>query len=275
MDIHSLRSAYLNIVDDGLQAFETPDGFMVWVPLYHSDGDGVAISVRPSDGGWIISDDGSTYSALRSAGAAVATPAFDTAWETLSRPGNGFVPNDDATPEEISAWATDSSLGAAINSVALACVRGEGLNVLKTSDRPTRFSITVGARLRLLVSDARAKLAGFTCQPGNVLMKSGRSRQVGALLSLDHQTIAAFQPLAGSSASSRESSFEHCYTLFAQADLERDRRIAVVRSPDAWKTEILDELSDVATLVPWSDSGRDFDAAFWKIVDNQELTTAL
>lgn len=39
--------------------------------------------------------------------------------------------------------------------------------------------------------------------------------------------------IAGSSVSDVESSVEHCYTLFAQADLEHDRRIAVVRSPDA------------------------------------------
>lgn len=270
MDIHSLRTAYLDTVNDGLQAFETPDGFMVWVPLYHSDGDGVTLTVRHNLDGWIVTDDGSTYSWLRSMGAPVDSAAFIDAWTRLSRPGSGFIPNDGSDAREISAWGEEPELGILLNDVALASVRAEGLSILKSSGQTNRFDSTVRERLRFLSADDRAKRAGFSCGSGRVAMKSGRTRHVAALVMHDDTPVAAFQALAGRTSSARESSFEHCYALFSQAELEHDRRIAVIASPDQWQSEVLSELRDVATVLPWN-IAEDVDQAFWSIVDNQPI----
>lgn len=270
MDIHSLRTAYLDTVNDGLQAFETPDGFMVWVPLYHSDGDGVTLTVRHNLDGWIVTDDGSTYSWLRSVGAPVDSAAFIDAWTRLSRPGSGFIPNDGSDAREISAWGEEPELGILLNDVALASVRAEGLSILKSSGQTNRFDSTVRERLRFLSADDRAKRAGFSCGSGRVAMKSGRTRHVAALVMHDDTPVAAFQALAGRTSSARESSFEHCYALFSQAELEHDRRIAVIASPDQWQSEVLSELRDVATVLPWN-IAEDVDHAFWSIVANQPI----
>jgi len=48
VDARTMTSKYLGALNDGLEAMETPDGLVVWVPAYYSDNDGVVLSGRAS-----------------------------------------------------------------------------------------------------------------------------------------------------------------------------------------------------------------------------------
>ena len=89
MKAKTLTTKYLSALNDGFEAVETDDGFVVWMPAYYSDDDGVILSVRRAAGGWTVTDDGSTLSGLRTRGAATDAPAFLEAWGRLARPGPG------------------------------------------------------------------------------------------------------------------------------------------------------------------------------------------
>ena len=86
MKAKTLTTKYLSALNDGFEAIETDDGFVVWMPAYYSDDDGVILSVRRAAGGWTVTDDGLTLSGLRTRGAATDAPAFLEAWGRLVRP---------------------------------------------------------------------------------------------------------------------------------------------------------------------------------------------
>lgn len=79
MNTDELRSAYLSAVGSHMEITETPSGYVVWAPLFYSDGDGVVLSVYPDAGGWLITDEGSTLSHLIDSGASVDGAVFTEA----------------------------------------------------------------------------------------------------------------------------------------------------------------------------------------------------
>ena len=152
MKAKTLTTKYLGALNDGFEAVETDDGFVVWMPAYYSDDDGVILSVRRAAGGWAITDDGSTLSGLRTRGAATDAPAFLEAWGRLARPAGDFVPGQASNNGEITGWATDETLGDVLNLVALASVRAEGLAFIRERGSAERFPARVGRRITSLMS---------------------------------------------------------------------------------------------------------------------------
>ena len=114
MNTDELRSAYLSAVGSHMEITETPSGYVVWAPLFYSDGDGVVLSVYPDAGGWLITDEGSTLSHLIDSGASVDGAVFTEAWNSLARP-NEFIPASSTDAESIQTWTDDASLGEAIH----------------------------------------------------------------------------------------------------------------------------------------------------------------
>ena len=78
-------------------------------------------------------------------------------------------------------------------------------------------------------------------------------------------TLTVFQALGGGGEQARERSYEHCHTIFSQAQIERERRFAVIEDPDAWDPVVLDEVRDVGVVLPYEDQ-EVFDARFAEIV---------
>lgn len=143
MNTDELRSAYLSAVGNHLEITETPSGYVVWAPLFYSDGDGVVLSVYPDAGGWLITDEGSTLSHLIDSGASVDGAVFTEAWSSLARP-NEFIPASSTDAESIQTWTDDASLGEAIHDVAVAAIRAEGLAyVREPRNNRRRFSATI------------------------------------------------------------------------------------------------------------------------------------
>ena len=152
MKAKTLTTKYLSALNDGFEVVETDDGFVVWMPAYYSDDDGVILSVRRAAGGWTVTDDGSTLSGLRTRGTATDAPAFLEAWGRLTRPAGDFVPGRDSDDGEITGWATDETLGDVLNLVALASVRAEGLALIRERGSAERFPARVGRRITSLMS---------------------------------------------------------------------------------------------------------------------------
>lgn len=266
MDAKAIRCCYLNTVNDQFDVTPISGGFVVWMPLYHSDGDGVTLTVRGDEQGWHVSDDGSTLSTLRSDGAAVDAPAFKEAWSALARPGSGFVPNDPGIASgEILAWSQTEQLGDTLNSVALASVRAEGLAFMREREGKQQFARTVRERLEFLLKTPRLSKLGITGGPGTVQLRSGRSKNVTATLETGRSTLAAFQAIGGRDKQTRESSYEHCFTIFSQAEISRDALFAVVRQAHTWDSAIINEIRDVSTVIDY-ESPTDLDAAVNEVV---------
>ena len=173
MKAKTLTTKYLGALNDGFEAVETDDGFVVWMPAYYSDDDGVILSVRRAAGGWTVTDDGSTLSGLRTRGAATDAPAFLEAWGRLARPAGDFVPGRDSDDGEITGWATDETLGDVLNLVALASVRAEGLALIRERGSAERFPARVGRRITSLMSAAECTDRGLV-RGSTVGLVSGR-----------------------------------------------------------------------------------------------------
>lgn len=264
MKAKTLTTKYLSALNDGFEAVETDDGFVVWMPAYYSDDDGVILSVRRAAGGWTVTDDGSTLSGLRTRGAATDAPAFLEAWGRLTRPAGDFVPGRDSDDGEITGWATDETLGDVLNLVALASVRAEGLALIRERGSAERFPARVGRRITSLMSAAECTDRGLV-RGSTVGLVSGRRKRVTAAVEHAGATLAVFQALGGGGEQARERSYEHCHTIFSQAQIERERRFAVVEDPGAWDPVVLDEVRDVGVVLPYEDQDA-FDARFAEIV---------
>lgn len=264
MDVETLSSKYLGALNSGFEAVETRDGLVAWMPAYYSDDDGVVLSVRSAPGGWIVTDDGSTLANLQAQGAAIDTPTFKTAWDRLARPAGAFVPND-SEDGAITGWATDETLGDVLNVVALASVRAEGLSFIRERDGGERFASKVSKRIAFLLSGDVFHQKGIS-KGGSVNLASGRSKAVTASIELDGSTLAIFQALGGRDAGTRERSFEHYFTIYSQATVDREKRFAVVDSIDEWDAPIVEEIREVGTVIPYR-TQEEFDGEFQSITN--------
>lgn len=231
-------------------------------------GNGVVLSVRASVGGRVITDDGSTMSYLRTAGAATDSPSFLAAWDRIARPASAFVPGVPGTEGgEITAWATNENIGVVLNLVALAAVRAEGLAFIREreggavhdEDPPTDH----GPHVQLGGSSARTG-AGNT-----VGLRSGRRKRVTTSIESEGRTLAVFQTLSGRGESSRERSLERAFTLLSQVQIGPESRYAVLDRPEEWEPVVLHEMQGASTLLSY---GSDFDERLAGIVDRLPAT---
>ena len=249
MDAKTLTSKYLTAINDGVEALQTPDGFIVWMPTYYSDGDGVVLSVRRTTGGWMITDDGSTMSNLHTQGAAIESPTFTEAWRKLARPAGDFIPGDRGPQDgEITAWATDSSLGDTLNLVALAAVRAEGLAFIREREGGERFATKIGKRVEFLLNSAELVDRGLT-KGRTLALQSGRSKRVTASIERNGRALAVLQAVGGRDDNARERAFERCFTMFSRAQIDQARRYAVVESAEEWDKTILSDLQEVGQVL--------------------------
>lgn len=265
MDVKTLTSKYLSAINDGVEALQTPDGFIVWMPTYYSDGDGVVLSVRRAAGGWMITDDGSTMSNLHTQGAAIESPTFAEAWRKLARPAGDFIPGDQGPEDgEITAWATDTSLGDALNLVALAAVRAEGLAFIREREGGERFATKIGKRIGFLLNSAELVDRGLT-RGRSLTLQSGRSKRVTASIERNGSTLAVLQAVGGRDDTARERAFERCFTMFSRAQIDQERRYAVVESTEDWDSTVLADLREVGQVLAYRTQS-DFDREFKRVV---------
>ena len=141
--------------------------------------------MRASVGGRVITDDGSTMSHLRTAGAATDSPSFLAAWDRIARPASAFVPGVPGTEGgEITAWATNENIGVVLNLVALAAVRAEGLAFIREREGE-RFTTKILRRITDLMSSSAVAARGLVrvtrwgCAPAGASASPPRSSPRG------------------------------------------------------------------------------------------------
>lgn len=270
MNVDQIRSAYLTAVNAGLEITETAAGFVVWAPLFYSDDDGVVLSVYPDGGGWLVSDDGSTVSHLADVGAPVASPAFDTAWSSLS--SIGFVPASSARDGAIQAWCSTDDLGEMIHTVAMTALRAEGLSYVRESRGGHRpFSSTVRERVRYQLADHRFTVRGMLAGKGELSLASGRNVKVTeTIVRSDGQVCAAVQALAGKSKDTRGQAHDHAFTIFSQSTMAPETKLAVVNHVPEWDAGLIRELGAVSTVVDYNELS-DVDKALDTLLARHDL----
>lgn len=259
MDINRLRSMCLNYVNDQMEVRSFGDGFMVWLPTRYADDDAVSLSVVPSAGGWMISDDGTTYSRLLDAGVPLTTGMGSEAWARLARPGTGWVPND--TPEDgcIKAVGEEKELASLLWLVGNCAVRAEALEFTGRRTHPRPFASKVTDRLNRIISSTPGD---YIVRPGGkVRLNSGRERRMTATLERDNNIALALQAVGGRSREARVDSHDACYAAFGPSRLPRERRLAIAIGNRAmWEPGLIEELEEV-TPVAFFDSQSDVDRA--------------
>lgn len=249
MNQELLRNAYLSAVSGRLEVEQTPRGYVVWAPLFYSDGDGVVLSVYPSGDGWLVTDEASTLAHLADSGAAVGSAAFTTAWESLPT-AVSFIPSHDRDPACIQAWTDEDGLGRAMADVAEAAVRAEGL--VYVSDRRggrRPFGRTVRDRARFLLSAPALASAGLSSGGGRITLRSGRSAQFTDTITHGDRPVTAIQAISGQSKDSRTQSHDHAFTMFSQSPLEKANHISVLADPDGWDPGMRREIETVSEVV--------------------------
>ena len=127
-----------------------------------------------------------------------------------------------------------------------------------------RFPARVGRRITSLMSATECTDRGLV-RGSTVGLVSGRRKRVTAAVEHAGSTLTVFQALGGGGEQARERSYEHCHTIFSQAQIERERRFAVIEDPDTWDPVVLDEVRDVGVVLPYEDQEA-FDARFAEIV---------
>lgn len=248
-----LRTTYLSTVGERLEVTETERGYVVWAPLFYSDGDGVTLSVYPSNNGWLVTDEASTLAHLADSGANVKAPSFAKAWADLAKVGE-FVPGPDADSDCIQAWADDSSLGEALCDVAEAALRAEGL--VYASDKrvgPRPFRYSVQDRLKFLTGSPRLRSRGLTSGGGKMRLQSGREASFTDTLVRENLTVVAIQALGGQNKDSRAASHNNAYTMFSQASTDKENNLAVFRQVKDWDIEMVREIEAVAEVVTFDE----------------------
>ncbi len=273
MNTQTLRDSYLDAVASHIDVTETPNGLVVWTPLFYSDGDGVVLSVYRNGQGWLVTDEGSTLSHLADCGVNIESPAFTQAWNDLAYP-TGFSPG--GTEGTIEAWCDEASLGDVIHNVATASVRAEGLAFMRDARGGRRpFSATVRERTRYLLAGIAFTSRGLARGNGMIPLGSGRSKKVTETITRSGRLVAALQALGGQTKETREQAHEHCYTIYSQSTLPQEHRLAIVGNPDVWDKGILREAQSIANVVRYRNP-RDLDTALGDLIEayppmNEEL----
>ncbi len=238
-----LRSQLLGYFNDEVSVEPYGDGgFLIWMPLFHSSGDGVSLTVRPESGGWLVSDDGTTLAALDPFGELSERDRFQESWGRLARPGNGHVPADSVGPE-IAAWAPASDLAGVVFRVLEASLRAEGLAYCasKSVGRSDASS---------MVYQAVADVAPRVQRNAKITMRSGRTRQVTAGVMDEHDQLrVAVQAMTGRTRELRNRSHDTAYSIFGTSRLPRERRLVVaVGSHSMWESFLIAEVEEVAVV---------------------------
>lgn len=273
MDARSIKGQFLSHVNDAMEVVEAGEGFFAWMPMAYSDDDAVCLAVLPDHGGWRVTDQGSTLNRLRSTGTGTSGERFDAAWEALTRPASGFIP-DDREEGVISAWGSDEEVGRLLQLVSQASLRAEGLNWMAASGSRKRFADRVATRLSTAFHnwgvDRRVDFRTNSPLP----LRSGRTKRVTATVERDGDPLLAVQALGGGTRDLRERSFERCYATFGPATLPRDRRLAIaIGDADAWDSHLIEELNEFSDVV-FFDRPNQVEQALRELLSSAQLLPA-
>ncbi|MDV7357688.1 hypothetical protein R4282_32360 [Rhodococcus oxybenzonivorans] len=149
----------------------------------------------------------------------------------------GLSPAFNAEPWEITASAERGDIAIAIQAVADAAMRADGLSALARAPRKRSFAD------RIVHSIGELNLQVVPKAP--ILGRHGGKRQVTARVDVREQYY--LQALPGQSAQQRMDSYDHASGLFLDAVPSKDHRVAVIEEGkwEAWQVSSLKQICKV------------------------------
>ena len=247
MEPSKISTAVLSLMNDNMEVKEYGHGHLLTLPLAFYDNDLITLFVEPFEGGVRISDQGTTALRLHMADLDLDTPRVAHSWQrSVASLGSQAMAVDDGV---IGAWGQVSDLGRLVLMVAEAALRVDQLRWLATDRRPPRFRDRVVSRIESI-----AKVAGQVTPNALLPQTSGRTRQVTAAVGPSVDNRIYVQAI---SASNRDQSAEHCYYVFSNTDVPREKVLAVAAGKrDSWPDAVINELARV-TDIAFFDQGND------------------
>ena len=209
------RGLLLRHVIDHTLVHDYGDGILVDLPITYSDGDAVRLLVEPINTGLRVTDRGYAIGELLANG---VNPDIGRAARAIEAARMAADLNGVANPDksELSTFGEEPNLGEMLLSVAGAALRVEQLRWLATDQPEIRFNERVLQRLR--------PSKQWTTVSAELGLRDGRARRVTAAVQ-GTRGKAFVQAL---SLSRVDSAVEHCFFLFAQAEVESNRLVAAL-----------------------------------------------
>lgn len=245
MDERTVVSALLGAINDQIVVHPYGDALLVDLPLIYSDGDSVRLLVEPLGAGVRISDQASAYERLMLAD--VNTDAGRVAEAIAATVRTAGLSNIGGEEDEIATYGPVEDLGSMVLAVAQTAMKVEQLRWLAVRRAPLRFADRVVERVQ---SVARRDWRVERNAP--MKLTSGRERPV----TVSVETPSARAYVQALSAKDREQAAEHCFYLFNWAKVPDGSRVAALDGDrEGWPSELITELSTVADVQFFADSG--------------------
>lgn len=213
-------------------------GELITLPTAFASGTLVTVHVVVDQGVVTITDRGLTAEELCDAGLDMQSPRVARSFDA-ARDSTGLAPAFGSADWEITASADVGDIAIAIQSVADAAIRADGLRVLATAKRSSSFATQtidrVSVRTAVLL---RAPMPG----------KHGSSRQVTLSYGGRDEQPYFVQALSGGDKEARIRSYDHASGLFFGATPELTHRVALLQK-GAWERWQIETLRDLCQVV--------------------------
>lgn len=248
MELQSLRSSFLGLINDNLQAFEFEEQIIVDMPFHYSDGDRISLIVLPFEAMFKVTDGGSTALKLQMAGINMTSGAVRDTWEAMVSgiAQQNFSPEGD----EIAVVVEQSKLSQALMDVAFGCVHSEHARLKATKSRRKPFTDQVDSRIGEFISYKHPEAIWEKRRA--VPLASGRRRPVTGVFRRKEVGSEALyvQAVGGATKQERNDPADKAYTIFSNIDSPKeDKLVVAIGEISSWDRGVVRELNDVAQTV--------------------------
>lgn len=227
---------------DCLAATDYGDGHLVSLPATFESGNLVTVLISRTDGVATVTDRGLAADELAIAGLDLTGRAARSF--AAVRDSTGLAPMFGADDWEISASVDAADVAIAVQAVADAVIRADGLRALVTAARPASFGDKTIARFA-----AHAAVVPRDKMPG----KHGAMRRVTFSYRGRDEAQYYVQALAGRDTETRVRSYDHASGLFLGAAPEPNHRVALLQHGD-WERWQIENLREVCRVVDEQDA---------------------
>lgn len=232
-----------------LKAVPYGDGHLISLPTTFTSGNLMTVLVTFESGAVSVTDRGLTADELSDAGLDLSSGRVARSFSAVCA-STGLPPVFGAENWEITASADAADVAIAVQAVADAAMRADGLRALATSSRSATFAEVAVARVA-----ARTAVVPHAKMPG----KYGAIRRV-TLSYVGHDNESYYvQALAGRDRESRVRSYDHASGLFLGAAPSITHRVALLQHGD-WESWQVKNLGEVCRVID-EEEADDFIAA--------------
>ncbi|WP_156686773.1 hypothetical protein [Mycobacterium sp. Marseille-P9652] len=221
-----------------LKAVPYGDGHLVSLPTTFASGNLVTVLVTIDDGVVTVTDRGLAADELSDAGLDFSSGRLARSFAAV-RDSTGLPPMFGAEEWELTAAADAADVAVAIQAVADAAIRAEGLRALAGSRRSATFADRAIDRVA-----ARTPVVPRARMPG----KYGPGRLVTLSYAGRDSENYYLQALAGRDSDTRIRSYDHASGLFLGATPSLNHRVALLQKGD-WEPWQVHNLTEVCKVI--------------------------